>query len=100
MSEKTKRAEDSIIEHIQWLLPHPHHKLNSTGKEVLRSKLKRLRDAEKEEIVDTINTVFSIYLSVFPTPRDEQQKLAQEVIKVSVRRLKENLLEAINQIQK
>lgn len=46
---------EKIVEHVQWLLPTPHAKLNSKGKHILRGllrKLVRIAQSEVEEVCE------------------------------------------------
>lgn len=66
--------------------------------QILQSERDRAEE-EKEKLLDTVKTVFSVYLAVFPKPRDNEQKAIQDVIKQSVRNLKDNIIEALTNSQ-
>lgn len=100
MSKTIKEIKDEVIS-VASDLPYASSEQDAEeGIKEIEKLLEKLTKAERDEVTQTVETVFSIYLSVFPTPRSDEQKAMQEVIKVSVRRLKENVLEAIKTIQK
>lgn len=58
--------------------------------------LEKELDEQRKKIETQVRAVFSIYLTMFPTPRDEDSEQVQEVIKGVVRNLQQAAVDAVN----
>lgn len=54
---------------------------------------------EREKIADFVEASFNIYLAVFPSPRDDEQKQMQDIIKNNIRQLKASILDGIKELK-